>query len=121
MASPAPSPGRPLEAGGDLRSRGMTVLDRIRAYRPARPCLRRRIVRHPNRAAGRIPVEPTRRIDMRLFAGIAAAAILAAGCGSTSAAPTPSLTSSPAPTIAKVVKAVLKASDEHAPITDAVS
>src|SRR5207237_3174224 len=36
MALPAPSPGRPLEAEGDLRSRGMTVLDRIRAYRPAR-------------------------------------------------------------------------------------
>src|SRR2546423_291797 len=41
MAWPAPSPGRPLEAEGDLRSRGMTVLDRIRAYRPARPASRR--------------------------------------------------------------------------------
>jgi hypothetical protein len=30
MALPAPSPGEPLEAEGDLRSRGMTVLDRIR-------------------------------------------------------------------------------------------
>jgi len=30
MAWPAPSPGEPLEAEGDLRSRGMTVHDRIR-------------------------------------------------------------------------------------------
>ena len=30
MAWPAPSLGEPLEAEGDLRSRGMTVLDRIR-------------------------------------------------------------------------------------------
>jgi len=30
MAWPAPSPGEPLEAEGDLRSRGMTVRDRIR-------------------------------------------------------------------------------------------
>ncbi len=52
MAWPAPSPGRPLEAEGDLRSRGMTVLDRIRAYRPARP-------RHPNSATSRIKDEPT--------------------------------------------------------------
>src|SRR5256885_11957033 len=56
MAWSAPSPGRPLEAEGDFRSRRMTVLDRIRAYRPARP-------RHPNGATGRIPVEPTRRIE----------------------------------------------------------
>src|SRR6266550_7711529 len=56
MASPAPFPGRPLEAEGDLRSRGMTVLDRIRAYRPARP-------RHPNGATSRIKGEPTRRIE----------------------------------------------------------
>src|SRR5438552_18441025 len=110
MASPAPSPGRPLEAEGDLRSRGMTVLDRIRAYRPARPCLRRRIVRHPNRAAGRIPVEPTRSIDMRLFAGIAAAAILADVCGNPAGAPTPSPTPSPAPPLAKALKAHLNPS-----------
>src|SRR5256712_4703619 len=30
MVWPAPSPGTPLEAEGDLRPRGMTVLDRIR-------------------------------------------------------------------------------------------
>src|SRR5712691_2992428 len=47
MAWPAPSPGRPLEAEGDLRSRGMTILARIRlkgllglpcsSERPSRP------------------------------------------------------------------------------------
>src|SRR5437764_1060156 len=89
MAWSAPSPGRPLEAEGDFRSRGMTVLDRIRAYGPARP-------RHPNGATGRIPVEPTRRIgNMRVLAGIAAAAILLAACGGPYGAPSPSPTAPP--------------------------
>jgi len=60
---------------------------------------------------------------MRLFAGIAAAAILAAACGGPAAAPTPSPTpsptASPVPTVANVFKADLKASNENPPITDA--
>src|SRR5213592_3075197 len=91
MAWPAPSPGRPLEAEGDLRPRGMTVLDRIRAYRPARP-------HHPKGAPGRIDGEPLGRIGiMRVFAGIAAAAILIAACGGTAAAPSPSPSRTPSP------------------------
>src|SRR5213592_5077136 len=119
MAWPAPSPGRPLEAEGDLRSRGMTVLDRIRAYRPARP-------RHPNGATGRIPDEPHREDwNMRVFAGIAAAAILIAACGGPAAVSTPTPTASPTPTpiptVANTFKADLKASNENPPITDAES
>src|SRR2546430_8120334 len=119
MAWPAPSPGRPLEAEGDLRSRGMTVLDRIRAYRPARP-------RHPNGATGRIPDDPHKEDqDMRVFAGIAAAAILIAACGGPAAVSTPTPTASPTPTptpiptVADTFKADLKASNENPPITDA--
>jgi len=65
---------------------------------------------------------------MRVFAGIAATAILIAACGGTAAVstptPTPSPTASPtptpAPTVANVFKADLKASNETpAPITDA--
>src|SRR5204863_10045990 len=119
MAWSAPCPGRRLEAEGDFRSRGMTVLDRIRAYRPARP-------RHPNGATGRIPIEPTRRIEnMRVFAGIAAAAILVAACGGTAAVSTPTPTASPTasptpvPTVANVFKAELKSSNEVPAITDA--
>jgi hypothetical protein len=36
MAWPAPSPGAPLEAEGDLRPREMTVHDGIRLIWPAR-------------------------------------------------------------------------------------
>jgi len=50
---------------------------------------------------------------MRLFAGIAAAAILVAACGG------PAAVSSPSPTVANVFKADLKASNENPPITDA--
>src|SRR5437773_10379933 len=64
---------------------------------------------------------------MRVFAGIAATAILIAACGGTAAVstptPTPSPTASPtptpAPTVANVFKADLKASNETPPITDA--
>src|SRR5438094_2074899 len=65
---------------------------------------------------------------MRVFAGIAAAAILVAACGGTAAVSTPTPTASPtasptptpAPTVANVFKADLKASNETpAPITDA--
>src|SRR5204863_5158592 len=117
MAWSAPCPGRRLEAEGDFRSRGMTVLDRIRAYRPARP-------RHPNGATGRIPIEPTRRIEnMRVFAGIAATAILIAACGGTAAVstPTPTASPTPVPTVANTFKADLKAANENPPITDAES
>ena len=60
---------------------------------------------------------------MRVFAGIAAAAILVAACGGTAAAPSPSPTASPtpspSPTPANTFKAELKASNETPPITDA--
>src|SRR5438270_12775041 len=65
---------------------------------------------------------------MRVFAGIAAAAILIAACGgpaavatpSPTAPPTASPTPSPSPTVANVFKADLKASNETpAPISDA--
>src|SRR6266550_6173122 len=115
MASPAPFPGRPLEAEGDLRSRGMTVLDRIRAYRPARP-------RHPKSAAGRIDLwTPKEDWNMRVFAGIAAAAILVAACGGTAAVstPTPTASPTPVPTVANVFKAELKSSNEVPAIADA--
>jgi hypothetical protein len=66
---------------------------------------------------------------MRVFAGIAAAAILVAACGGTAAAPSPtptptptaSPTPSPSPTPANTFKAELKASNENPPITDAES
>lgn len=64
---------------------------------------------------------------MRLFAGIAAAAIVIAACGGTAAAPSPTPTPtaspspspSPSPTPANVFKAELKAANENPPITDA--
>jgi hypothetical protein len=64
---------------------------------------------------------------MRVFAGIAAAAILVAACGGTAAVSTPtptapptaSPTPSPSPTVANVFKAELKSSNEVPPITGA--
>ncbi|TMC78089.1 MAG: CHRD domain-containing protein [Chloroflexi bacterium] len=68
---------------------------------------------------------------MRLFAGIAAAAVVIAACGGTAAAPSPSPTlaptlaptvaptPTPTPTPANTFKAELKASNENPPITDA--
>src|SRR2546422_1803765 len=64
---------------------------------------------------------------MRLFAGIAAAAVVIAACGGTAAAPSPSPTPvptvaptpAPTPTPANTFKAELKAENEHPPITDA--
>jgi CHRD domain-containing protein len=66
---------------------------------------------------------------MRLFASIAAAAMVIAACGGTAAAPSPSPTlaattapttaPTPAPTPANTFKAELKASNENPPITDA--
>src|SRR5437867_7660344 len=64
---------------------------------------------------------------MRVFAGIAAAAILVAACGGTAAVSTPtptapptaSPTPSPSPTVANVFKAELKSANEVPPITDA--
>jgi hypothetical protein len=59
---------------------------------------------------------------MRIFAGIATAAILVAACGGTAAAPTasptPPPTASPTP-VANVFKAELKSSNEVPAITDA--
>src|SRR5436309_15407788 len=60
---------------------------------------------------------------MRVFAGIAAAAILAAACGGPAAVSTPTPTASPSPTpvptVANVFKAELKSSNEVPAITDA--
>ncbi len=60
---------------------------------------------------------------MRVFAGIAAAAILAAACGGPAAVSTPTPTASPTPTpvptVANVFKAELKSSNEVPAITDA--
>jgi len=68
---------------------------------------------------------------MRLFASIAAAAVVIAACGGTAAAPSPSPTRAattapttaptptPSPTPANTFKAELKASNENPPITDA--
>jgi CHRD domain-containing protein len=57
---------------------------------------------------------------MRVFAGIAAAAILIVACGGTAAVSTPTPTAStPVPTAANVFKADLKAANENPPITDA--
>jgi CHRD domain-containing protein len=58
---------------------------------------------------------------MRVFAGIAATAILIAACGGTAAVstPTPTASPSPSPTSANVFKAELKAANENPPITDA--
>src|SRR5207302_1858195 len=64
---------------------------------------------------------------MRLFAGIAAAAVVIAACGGTAAAPTPvptlaptvAPTPAPTPTPTNTFKAELKASNENPPITDA--
>ena len=62
---------------------------------------------------------------MRVFAGIAAAAILIAACGGPAAVSTPTPTASPTPTpiptVANTFKADLKASNENPPITDAES
>jgi hypothetical protein len=60
---------------------------------------------------------------MRIFAGIAATAILIAACSGTAAVSTPTPTASPSPSPspspANVFKAELKAANENPPITDA--
>ena len=60
---------------------------------------------------------------MRLFAGIAATAILVVACGGPAAVASPSPTApptaSPSPTPANTFKAELKAANENPPITDA--
>jgi hypothetical protein len=58
---------------------------------------------------------------MRVFAGIAATAILIAACGGTAAVstPTPTASPTPVPTVANTFKADLKAANENPPITDA--
>jgi hypothetical protein len=62
---------------------------------------------------------------MRVFAGIAAAAIAIAACSSPAAVSTPtptaSPTPSPSPTVSNVFKADLKSANESPPITDAES
>ncbi len=58
---------------------------------------------------------------MRVFAGIAATAILIAACGGPAAVSTPTPTASPTPTpiptVANTFKAELKAANENPPIT----
>jgi hypothetical protein len=56
---------------------------------------------------------------MRLFAGIATAAILIAACGPAATTATPTPTPTPSPTAANTFKAELKSSNEVPPITDA--
>jgi CHRD domain-containing protein len=58
---------------------------------------------------------------MRVFAGIAATAILIAACSGPAAVstPTPTASPTPSPTSANVFKAELKAANENPPITDA--
>lgn len=60
---------------------------------------------------------------MRVFAGIAATAILIAACGGTAAVSTPTPTASPTatpvPTVSNVFKAELKSANENPPIADA--
>ena len=58
---------------------------------------------------------------MRVFAGLAAAAILIAVCGGTAAVstPTPTASPTPVPTVANVFKAELKSANENPPIADA--
>ncbi len=60
---------------------------------------------------------------MRLFAGIAATAILVAACGGTAAVstptPTPKASPTPVPTVANTFKAELKSANEVPPITGA--
>ena len=60
---------------------------------------------------------------MRVFAGIAATAILIAACGGTAAVstPTPTASPTPVPTVANTFKADLKAANENPPITDSES
>jgi hypothetical protein len=60
---------------------------------------------------------------MRVFAGMAATAILFAACSSPAAVatPTPTPSPTPVPTVANTFKAELKAANENPPITDAES
>src|SRR5687767_4925061 len=60
-------------------------------------------------------------MNMRVFAGIAAAAILVAACGGPAAVatPTPTAPPTPTPTPANTFKAELKPSNENPPITSA--
>jgi CHRD domain-containing protein len=71
-------------------------------------------------------MDPQGGLNMRVFAGMAATAILVAACGGT-AAPSPaavataSPTPSPSPTASNVFKAELKSANENPPIADAES
>ena len=125
MVWPAPSPGTPLEAEGDLRSRGMTVLDRIRLM----TCSVSRLIRAPRSGVYK---DKEKEVLMRLLAGLAGVALVLAACGGAATAPSPSpaprtASPSPAPTAAptptptpsSVFKADLKSSNQNPPITGA--
>src|SRR5213594_4315063 len=126
MVWPAPSPGTPLEAEGDLRSRGMTVLDRIRLM----TCSVSRLIRSPRSGVYK---DKEKEVLMRLLAGLAGVALVLAACGGVATAPSPSpapprtASPSPAPTAAptptptpsSVFKADLKSSNQNPPIANA--
>ena len=76
MVWPAPSPGTPLEAEGDLRSRGMTVLDRIRLM----TCSVSRLIRSPRSGVYK---DKEKEVLMRLPAHLGTLALLTiVGCSS---------------------------------------
>src|SRR2546430_15559486 len=83
MVWPAPSPGTPLEAEGDLRSRGMTVLDRIRLM----TCSASRLIRAPRSGVYK---DKEKEVLMRLLAGLAGVALVLAACGGVVNTPSPS-------------------------------
>src|SRR5919198_1106907 len=114
MAWPAPSPGRSLEAEGNFRPREMTVVTESGLRPVSVPfCIRRRL-------PGVLEVH-AREVSMRLFAGLAATALLLAACGGApvAASPTPTLSPSPTPQTKFVFNADLKSSNEVPAIADA--
>src|ERR1043165_4786742 len=118
MAWPAPSPGRWLEAEGDLRPREMTV--------PARNRLNDLLGSFIRLTPPAVSIGTSREVSMRLLASLAATAVLIGACGGTAAvAPTTAPTSTPAPTptpsptpqLKYVFTADLKTSNEVPAIT----
>ena len=115
MAWPAPSPGAPLEAEGNLRPREMTVHDGIRLIGLLGYLIQDRL--HARITAVH------EEVSMRLLSGLTAAVLLLSACSTPAAAPspTPSPTPSPSPTPQTrfVFTADLKPSNEVPPIANA--
>src|SRR5712692_2679099 len=103
MARPAPSPGRSLEAEGDLRPREMTVLARIRLM-----ACSGHFVHSSIPVPGAYLLVHAREVSMRLFTSLVATALLAAACGGTAAAPSPTTAPTTAPTVAPTPTPQLK-------------